>query len=96
MSENSQFKVSSESIQDIQTAVRNEIASLKETLYPKPSERKELVTRKETAQLFDVTLPTIHEWIKKGYIYPYKLGNRTYFKMSELMEVLNNSNPRAK
>lgn len=96
MTENSKFKMSSESIQDIQTAVKNEIASLKEALYPKPSQRKELVTRKETAQLFDVTLPTIHDWINKGYIHPYKLGNRTYFKMSELMEVLNNSNPRAK
>lgn len=96
MSENSQFKMSSESFQDLETAVKQEIASLKAILIPEPRERKELVTRKETAELFDVTLPTIHDWIKKGYIHPYKLGNRTYFKMSELMEVLNNSNPRAK
>lgn len=56
------------------------------------SEQKELLTRRETAQLFKVSLVTIHEWSNNGIIKPYKLGNRTYFKYSELLETLFNSN----
>ena len=50
------------------------------------------LTRKETAEFFKISLYTIHDWVKKGIIKPYKAGNRTYFKQSELVEVLNNSN----
>ena len=50
------------------------------------------LTRKETADFFKISLYTVHEWKKKGIIKPYKAGNRTYFKQSELVEVLNNSN----
>ncbi len=50
------------------------------------------LTRKETAEFFSISLYTVHDWMKKGIIKPYKAGNRTYFKQSELVEVLNNSN----
>jgi len=50
------------------------------------------LTRKETASFFSISLFTVHDWMKKGIIKPYKAGNRTYFKKSELVEVLNNSN----
>lgn len=50
------------------------------------------LTRKETASFFKISLYTIHDWVKKDIIKPYKAGNRTYFKQSELVEVLNNSN----
>lgn len=56
------------------------------------NEQKEFITRKETAQLFKVSLVTIHDWINNGIIKPYKLGNRTYFKYSELLENLYDSN----
>lgn len=50
------------------------------------------LTRKETAEFFKISLYTVHDWVKKDIIKPYKAGNRTYFKQSELIEVLNNSN----
>lgn len=50
------------------------------------------LTRKETAEFFKISLYTVHDWVKKDIIKPYKAGNRTYFKQSELVEVLNNSN----
>jgi len=55
---------------------------------------REVLTRKETAELLGVSLVTIHDWSRSGIIHPYKLGNRTYFKRSEIMEVLNQSNPK--
>ena len=54
---------------------------------------KEILTRKEVASLLSICLVTIHEWVKIGLLKPYKLGNRTFFKRSEIMEALNKSNP---
>jgi excisionase family DNA binding protein len=55
---------------------------------------KEVMTRKETAQFFGVSLVTVHEWRKSGILHPYKVGNRVYFKRSHLMDVLEQSNPK--
>ena len=53
---------------------------------------KEVMTRRETAELFSVSLVTIHDWCNTGIIKPYKVGNRTYFKRSELISVMDSSN----
>jgi excisionase family DNA binding protein len=53
---------------------------------------KEVMTRKETAELFSVSTVTIHDWVNSGIIKPYKVGNRTYFKRSELLSVMELSN----
>ena len=53
---------------------------------------KEVMTRKETAELFSVSMVTIHDWVNSGIIKPYKVGNRTYFKRSELLSVMDSSN----
>jgi hypothetical protein len=58
---------------------------------PKEDEH-EFLTRKETAALFKVSLVTIHDWSNSGILKPYKLGNRTYYKYSELLEALFDSN----
>ena len=66
------------------------------TLIQELSERKEagseFLTRKETARFFGTSLVTLHDWSKKGLITPYKMGNRIYFKRSELVESLLRSN----
>ena len=53
---------------------------------------KEVMTRRETAELFSVSLVTLHDWANSGIIKPYKVGNRTYFKRSELLSVMDSSN----
>ena len=68
----------------------NELSSVQQPIEPKP--KKEILTRKETALLFDVSLVTIHEWQKNGILKVYKMGNRSFFKYSELLETLYNSN----
>ena len=55
-------------------------------------EQKEFLTRKETAKIFNVSLVTIHDWQKNGILKVYKMGNRSFFKYSELLETLYNSN----
>lgn len=56
------------------------------------NESTEFLTRKETAELFKVSLVTIHDWSNNGILKAYKLGNRTYFKRTELLEALFESN----
>lgn len=59
----------------------------------KPSEEeKEFLTRKQTIELLAISSVTLHSWCNQGILKPYKMGNRTYFKRSELMETLSNSN----
>lgn len=57
-----------------------------------PKDENDLLSRKETAEFFKVSLVSIHAWMKDGIIKPYKVGNRTYFKKSELINVVESSN----
>ncbi len=42
------------------------------------------VTRQEVAKLLKVTLPTLHDWTKMGWLQSYKMGNRVLYKRKEL------------
>src|SRR5690606_8191718 len=61
----------------------------------KPKEPTLWITRKEAAELFGVSLVTIHNWTKEGVIRAYKIGTRVRFKKSEIEDILLNSNKRA-
>lgn len=74
----------------IQESVKQSLPS--SLLPPVDSPQKEILTRRETANLFSISLVCLHDWIKKGILKPYKVGNKTYFKRSEIMEVLSSSN----
>lgn len=76
----------------ITDAVRQELQDINRLIGTNTNEVKELLTRKETGDLFSVSLVTIHEWCKSGILKPYKVGNRTYFKREEVMEVVSRSN----
>jgi excisionase family DNA binding protein len=52
-------------------------------------EKKETVrylTRKEVAALLRITLPTLHEWTKFGWIPSYRIGTRVLYKEKEVEE----------
>jgi hypothetical protein len=51
-------------------------------------EPEELLTRQETADYLKCDLSTIHHWTKKGKIIKHCIGNRAYYKMSELTEAM--------
>lgn len=76
----------------IKDGVKAELQTLSARLAQPQTDQKELLTRKETSVFFSVSLVTIHDWMNEGIIKPYKVGNRTFFKHSELLEVVANSN----
>ena len=49
---------------------------------------KDLMTRKETAQLLSVSLVSLNAWSKKGIIQPYAIEGRVFFKRSEVESAL--------
>lgn len=53
-------------------------------------ESKPHLTRKQTAFFFDVSLNCINDWSKKGILKPIKVGQRTYFKKSDLLDLMFN------
>lgn len=80
---------------ELNDVVKSNIEILfKKYLSPQPN-GKEFLTRKETAQFFSISLVALHDWCKRGIIKPYKAGNRTYFRHSELVDLLLNSNKAA-
>jgi excisionase family DNA binding protein len=68
----------------------NDLVQSKQSTILEPEEY--FLTRQETANFFNISLYTVHDWMRKGIIRHYKAGNKTYFKKSELIEVLNSSN----
>jgi excisionase family DNA binding protein len=47
-----------------------------------------LLTREQASKFLDVDVSTLYLWVKKGKIIAHGIGNRRYFKRSELLECL--------
>ena len=46
------------------------------------------LSRKEVAKLLKITLPTLHDWTKMGYVKSYKMGTRVLYKEAEVKQAL--------
>ena len=69
----------------------NKIEKLLDTkLNSPPSKEKKsvLLSRQEVATLLKITLPTLHDWTKLGWLQSYKIGNRVLYKSEEVEEAL--------
>jgi excisionase family DNA binding protein len=52
----------------------------------KTNKNKELMTRKETAEMLSVSLTTLRTWTVQNIIKSYKLGGKIYYKRNEILE----------
>jgi excisionase family DNA binding protein len=52
-----------------------------------------LLSIKEVCDLFQITKPTIYEWIKHGKLKPYKVRVRVYFLMADIEALLKSCVP---
>jgi excisionase family DNA binding protein len=66
--------------------IQDQINDLKKSFQPK--EPEEYLTRAEVAQLLKVDISTIHNWGKAGKLKRYGLGNRVYYKRSEVEQAI--------
>ncbi len=85
----------SELVNLITEGIKQKLTELNYSATETTENRAEHLTRKETAQFFDISLNCLNDWCRKGIVTPYKVGQRTYFKKTELMHVLFNQPKRA-
>lgn len=74
----------------IDEKIKNQLDELKNSFTPK--EPDDFMSRNETAELLKISLTALHDWMNKGILKPYKMGNKTYFSRKEVTETLFNSN----
>ena len=75
------------------------ITELKNSLIPElkaqlsaqfqPKEPTEYLTRSEVCKLLKIDMSSLHRWRKEGKIPSYSMGNRVYFKRSEVDAIIN-------
>ena len=71
--------ISFEQLQDsIRTTVKNEVERIIGSL-PTPTTAPELITRKETAEILGISLPTLNEWTKNGTLPAQRIGTRVRY-----------------
>lgn len=85
-------------VQFIGLSVEELISGIKDELVPElkkqlsqefqPKQPEELMTRKEVCDLFQIDLSTLHRWRKEEKMPSYGIGNRVYFKRSEVEAML--------
>ena len=73
-------------------AMRSLIREELDVLSQKPKVEK-YYTRKEAAKLLRISLPTFHDWVRKGIIKPYKPANKILISESEIVRVLESRQP---
>ena len=71
---------------DIVETLRNDIILILQKHQTKESD--EYLTRKEVAELLKCDLSTIHNWTKKGKLTKYGIGDRTYYKKSDIEKAI--------
>ena len=66
--------------------VKKQLEELKKEYQPR--EPEEYLSRAEVAKLLKVDISTIHNWGKAGKLKRHGLGNRVYFKRSEVEQAI--------
>lgn len=72
----------------IKTIVQNEVQKIVSGLTPAPEPAPELITRKETAQILGISLPTLNDWTKTGIIPAQRIGTRIRYKRTDVYNSL--------
>ncbi len=67
---------------EITKAVRSELEA-RTNAAPPPAE--ELLTREQAAQLLGITLPTLRDYTRRGYVTGYRIGTRVRYKRNEVL-----------
>ncbi len=72
--------------------MKNALTTLTDS-FPKDT-TPEYLTRKETAEMLGVSLPTLHSYVKKGYLTAHRVGEKTVrFKREDVENALSAVEP---
>ncbi|MET3732924.1 helix-turn-helix domain-containing protein [Moheibacter stercoris] len=71
----------------ISEAVGKKLEEFKK-IFTHTSSNDKLLTRKESAKFFGVSISTIDNWRREGKIIPYYIGSKVRFKRGELEQAM--------
>lgn len=57
------------------------------------AEAPKLLKAKEVCELFQVSKPTIYDWMRKGQLHSIKIESRRFFLISDIEELIAKSRP---
>lgn len=84
---NTIIQLSPEQLQEIiDQGIKSQLETFLENY--KPHKPTDLLTREQTSELLQVNLSTLWNWNKKGKLKPYGIGNRIYYRLSDINESL--------
>jgi hypothetical protein len=55
---------------------------------PQKNEQEKLLSRREVAKIFKISLVTLTDWVNEGLIESEKIKSRVYFRESKVFEAL--------
>ena len=73
----------------IQTIVSNEVQRAVVTLTPPTDTTPELLTRKQTAKFYGISLVTLNEWTKNGTVPAKRIGGSVRYEKEAVLNSLN-------
>lgn len=79
----------------INDIVEKQLEDFKQKFFSKSVKGKDILTRKQTAELLGITLPTLREWTKTGKIKCYNVGNsrKVFYRREEVEAALKAQTP---
>lgn len=76
--------------EEFKTIVQNEVQKIVSGLTTAPETAPELITRKETALILGISLPTLNDWTKNGTIPAQRIGTRVRYNRANVYASLKN------
>ena len=85
-----QVLITTLSLEDLKKIIAESVNSAIKTIDfgNKSYESEKLLTRKETADKFSISLVTLNDWTRRGKIKAYTIGGRVLYKEQELDQAL--------
>ena len=78
------LQIESTSLDELMAQIRGIFNEIKEQPFYSSQEENELWTREETANFFQVTYQTLHNWKKNEILIPVTVGTRVYYHKSDI------------
>jgi excisionase family DNA binding protein len=76
-----------ELVEKVALAVHSKLAQDQPNVNAK--DNSHLLSRKDVAELLKITLPTLHDWTKRGWLKAYRIGSRVLYDAEEIRSALN-------
>ena len=70
--------------ESFKSIVKNEVEQIIKSLPTNQEPAPELITRKETAHILGISLPTLNEWTKNGTLPAQRIGTRVRYQRANV------------